>query len=227
MITMLQLPLAFELLMHLTPMELFQAGGIVMWPVLLVAFLAITVVVERVLFLIRENAARDEELVEKMLEKVDSRDIEGALSLGQKSRDYVARVLVYALSNRGTSLSNALIRASNQELARFQQGLATLDTCITAAPLLGLFGTVTGMMGTFGSLGTGGDIASKASQITGGVAEALIATCCGLLIAVCTLFPYNILNARMEEARHELEDASNALSLLITQHAEEAAHAKK
>lgn len=226
MITFLQLPLAFELLMHLTPMELFQAGGPVMWAVILVAFLAITVVVERILFLIRENAARDQELVEKMLEKVDNRDIDGALSLGQKSKDYVARVLVYALSNRGTSLSNALIRASNQELARFQQGLATLDTCITAAPLLGLFGTVTGMMGTFGSLGSGGDIASKASQITGGVAEALIATMCGLLIAVCTLFPYNILNARMEEARHELEDASNALSLLITQHSEEARSAK-
>ncbi len=223
MITLLHMPLGFELLMGKTPMELFQAGGIVMWPVLLVAFLAITVVVERILFLIRENAARDHELVEKMLEKVDDRDIDGAMALGQKSKDYVARVLVYALSNRDTSLSNALIRASNQELARFQQGLATLDTCITAAPLLGLFGTVTGMMRTFGSLGAGGDIASKAGQITGGVAEALIATACGLLIAVCTLFPYNILNARMEEARHEVEDAANALALLITGSEETAA----
>jgi len=223
----LHLPVAFEILMGKTPMELFQAGRIVMWPILLVAFLAITVVVERVLFLIRENASRDQELVEKMLEKVDNKDIDGAISLGQKSKDYIARVLVYALSNRDTSLSNALIRASNQELARFQQGLATLDTCITAAPLLGLFGTVTGMMRTFGELGQGGDIASKAAGITGGVAEALIATACGLLIAVCTLFPYNILNARMEEARHEVEDAANALGLLMTKVDVEGAEAKK
>jgi len=186
-----------------------------MWPVLLVMFLGLTVVVERLIFIVRENAYRDHAVVEKMLEKVDHSDVEGALALGKKSRDFVARVLVYALTNKDTSLSNAFIRASNQELARFQQGLATLDTVITAAPLLGLLGTVTGMMRTFGSLGQGGDIASKAGSITGGVAEALIATACGLFIAVSALFPFNYLNARLEEARHEVEDASNALELII------------
>lgn len=209
------LPLAFEILMGKTAMELFQAGGPVMWPVLLVMFLGLTVVVERLIFIVRENAYRDHAVVEKMLEKVDHSDVEGALALGKKSRDFVARVLVYALTNKDTSLSNAFIRAANQELARFQQGLATLDTVITAAPLLGLLGTVTGMMRTFGSLGQGGDIASKAGSITGGVAEALIATACGLAIAVSALFPFNYLNARLEEARHEVEDASNALELII------------
>ncbi len=211
----MHLPLAFELLMGKTPMELFQAGRIMMWPMITLSFVAMTVVVERLLFIIRENASRDHELVEKMLEKVETRDIEDAVALGKKSKDFVARVLVYALSNKDTSLSNAFIRASNQELARFQQGLATLDTVVTAAPLLGLLGTVTGMMGTFGSLGGGGDIASKASGITGGVAEALIATACGLAVAVTTLFPLNILGARVEEARHEIEDAANALELII------------
>jgi len=207
--------MAFELLMGKTPMELFKAGRFVMWPMIALSFVGLTVVVERILFLIRENASRDHELVEKVLEKVENRDIEGAVSLGKKSKDFVARVLVYALSNKDTSLSNAFIRASNQELARFQQGLAVLDTVITAAPLLGLFGTVTGMMGTFGSLGAGGDIASKAAGITGGVAEALIATACGLLVAVSSLFPFNLLNARLDEARHEVEDVSNALELII------------
>ena len=92
--------------------------------------------------------------------------------------------------------------------------MATLDTCITAAPLLGLLGTVTGMMRTFGALG-GGDIGAAANAITGGVAEALIATMCGLFIAVTCLLPYNYLNARTEEAKHEIADASNALELLI------------
>jgi len=218
-----QLPLAFVLLMNKTPMELFQAGRFAMWPMLAVSLLAVTVVVERIIFIIRESAYRDHDMVEKVLEKVEDQDVEGAIAFGQKSKDFVVRVLVYALSHRDTSLSNAFIRASNQELARFQQGLATLDTCITAAPLLGLFGTVTGMMSTFGSLGTGGDIASKAGSITGGVAEALIATACGLLVAVCTLFPFNILNARLEEARHEVEDAGSALELIIRKSASEAA----
>jgi biopolymer transport protein ExbB len=225
MITM-QLPLAFVLLMNKTPMELFQAGRFAMWPMLAVSLLAVTVVVERIIFIARESAYRDHDMVEKVLEKVEDQDVEGAIAFGQKSKDFVVRVLVYALTHRDTSLSSAFIRASNQELARFQQGLATLDTVITAAPMLGLFGTVTGMMSTFGSLGTGGDIASKAGTITGGVAEALIATACGLFVAVCTLFPFNILNARLEEARHEVEDAGSALELIIRKSTPEVA-AKK
>jgi biopolymer transport protein ExbB len=195
-------------------MELFHAGKEIMWPILLLSFVGITVVVERLLFILRENSHREPEVVEKMLESVEKRDIEGALAIGRQSKDFVARILVYTLTNKEYSLSNAFIRASSQELARFQQGMATLDTVITAAPLLGLLGTVTGMMRTFGALG-GGDIAAAASKITGGVAEALIATACGLLIAVTALMPYNYLNARTEEAKHEVADASNALEILI------------
>lgn len=206
------LPLAF--LMNQTPMELFKHGGPIMWPILLVSFLLITVAVERIIFIIREATRRQPEVVEKMLEKVEGRDVDGAVELGKKSQDYVARILVYALTHKEHSLGNAFTRAANQELQRFSQGLPTLDTCITAAPLLGLLGTVTGMMNTFGAL-SGGDIASAAGQITGGVAEALIATACGLAIAITGLLPYNYLNARLEEARHEVEDASNSLEIII------------
>lgn len=206
------LPLAF--LMNQTPMELFKHGGPIMWPILLVSFLLITVAVERIIFIFRENARRDPEVVEKMLEKVEARDVEGAVELGKKSQDFVARIMVYALTHKEHSLGNAFTRAANQELLRFTQGLPTLDTVITAAPLLGLLGTVTGMMNTFGAL-SGGDIAAAAGQITGGVAEALIATACGLAIAITGLLPYNYLNTRVEEAKHEVEDASNSLEIII------------
>ena len=197
-----------------TPMELFVKGGPIMWPILLVSFLAVTVVVERVIFLMRERAARQPEVVEKMLERVEARDTAGALALGQQSSDYVARILVYALSHREHSLSNAFMRASNKELTRFQQGLAALDTCITAAPLLGLLGTVTGMMATFGALGEG-DLGASASKITGGVGEALIATACGLVIAIIGLFPFNILSSTVEAAKHDIADAWHALEVII------------
>ena len=153
----------------MSPMELFHAGKIVMWPILVVSFIMITVAIERVLFIVRENSRRQPEVVEKILELVEQNDIDGAVELGKKSQDFVARILVYALTNKEHSLANAFTRAANQELLRYQQGLPTLDTCITAAPLLGLLGTVTGMMGTFGALG-GGDIGAAASKITGGVA---------------------------------------------------------
>ncbi len=207
------LPLAF-LLGDDSPMELFKKGGPVMWPILLLSFIALTVVVERLLFIFRENGHREPEVVAKMLELVEKGNVDAAIEMGRKSQDAVARILVYSLSNREYSMSNAFIRASSQELNRYEQGMATLDTAITAAPLLGLLGTVTGMMRTFGALGSG-DIAAAAGKITGGVGEALIATCCGLFIAVCCLLPYNYLNARAGEAKSEISDASHALEILI------------
>jgi biopolymer transport protein ExbB len=200
-----------------SPMELFIHGGWIMWPILLVSFVAVTAVVERTLFLLRENFRRQPERVEQMLEKVSQGDFEGARRLGETSTDYVARILVSAITHRD-SLTNAFTRAANQELNRYQRGIAVLDTCITISPLLGLLGTVLGMMNTFGALGDG-DIAANAGKITGGVGEALIATACGLLIAIVGLLPYNILNARVEEARHEITDAATTLELTIQKEA--------
>ncbi|MCF7688981.1 MAG: MotA/TolQ/ExbB proton channel family protein [Cephaloticoccus sp.] len=212
------MPVAAFTFMNQTPMELFIHGGPIMWPIILVSFIMVTVVCERIIFIIRENGNREPEVVEKMLEKVESGDIDGASQIGKKSKDFIARILVYALSHKEGSIANAFMRASNQELTRFGQGMATLDTVITAAPLLGLLGTVTGMMKTFAALGTS-DISSSTGAITGGVGEALIATMCGLAIAVAGLLPFNYLNARTEEAKHEVSDAANALDL-ITQKTE-------
>lgn len=207
------MPLAF--LMNMTPMELFKYGGPIMWPILLTSLLAITVIIERLIFIFRENSQRDHAVVEQMMEKVEARDIDGAIDVGRKSKDFVARILVYALTHREHSLSNAFVRAANQELTRYQQGLTILDTVITAALLLGLLGTVTGMMNTFAALGVGGDIAAAAAKVMAGVGEALIAVMVGLSVTIITLLPFNYLNSRLEEARHEVEDASNALLLIV------------
>lgn len=205
--------LAFVFLLNKTPMELFASGGPVMWPILIVLTVGITVIVERFLFIINENRRSEPEVVSKMLESVEKGDINGAMQVGKKSNDTVARIVTYSLTHID-SITPAFFRAASQELARYQQGMATLDTCITAAPLLGLLGTVTGMMRTFGSLGTG-DIGAAAGQITGGVAEALIATMTGLFIAIICLFPYNIMNARTEQMKQEISDASHALEILM------------
>jgi biopolymer transport protein ExbB len=208
-------------LLNKTPMELFASGGPVMWPILIVLTVGITVIVERFLFIINENRRSEPEVVSRMLESVEKGDINGALTVGKKSNDTVARIVTYSLTHLD-SITPAFFRAASQELARYQQGMATLDTCITAAPLLGLLGTVTGMMRTFGSLGTG-DIGAAAGQITGGVAEALIATMTGLFIAIICLFPYNIMNARTEQMKQEIADASHALEILMKK-AETSAH---
>lgn len=199
-------------LMNQSPMELFIHGGPIMWPILLLSLLGVTVIIERLIFIVRENRLREPDRVEQILERVEARDIQGALAVGTRTKDFVARILVYALRHREQSLSNAFLRAANTELNRFSVGLPTIDTVVTAAPLLGLLGTVTGMMRTFSSIT--GELGG-ASEITGGVGEALIATACGLAIAILGLLPYNYLNSKLEQARHEVEDASNALELLL------------
>jgi biopolymer transport protein ExbB len=200
--------------MGLSPIDLFVHGGPIMWPLLLVSFVAVTVVLERTVFLLRENTTREPKLTAQMLEYIENGEKEKALGLGTPSQDYVARILVYTLSHPEEARASSFARAANNEMQRLQQGLPILDTCITAAPLLGLLGTVTGMMATFGALG-GGDIGASAGKITGGVGEALIATAGGLVIAIIGLLPFNILNARIDKARHDISDASNALDVAI------------
>lgn len=212
--TLSSLPIAF--LMGLSPMEFFKHGDFIMWPIILLSFIIMTVVIERLIFTAREAMSRDNESVEKMLELVEAGDFDGAIAVGRKSSDFIARILVYSLTHRETSMANAFARATNQEMQRFNQGMPTMDTIITAAPYVGLLGTVTGMMKTFGALGGDGDVAANAGAITGGVGEALIATACGLAIAIFGLFPFNYMNARIAQAKHDVSDASNALELIMS-----------
>lgn len=203
------------LIMGKSPLELFAAGRGIMWPLLLLSFIMITVTIERVIFVIRETQRRDPDLVEKMITQVEAGNIDAAIQLGRPSNDFLARIMVSSLAEHQGGFSEAFLRAAGRELTRYSQGLPILDTAITAAPLLGLLGTVTGMMGTFFTLGATDDIASASAGITGGVAEALIATMCGLAIAITGLLPFNYLNARLEEARHEVEDVANALETVF------------
>lgn len=198
-------------LMNKSPMELFVVGGPVMWPMIFLSFVAFTVVMERVIFALREKSRRRPKDVSRLMDLVSHGKIDEAAAYGQKSSDFIARIMGEALAHRGGSMEDAFMRASSQELARYNQGLPVLDTAITAAPLLGLLGTVTGMMNSFGKI-TG---SLDPTAITGGIAEALVATACGLFVAVTALIPYNYLNTRMEEARREVDEAGNSLELIL------------
>lgn len=193
--------------------ELFIKGGPIMWPLLLTSVVGLTVVLERIFFLVREKFRRQPEAVERIFAAMESGQPEAALREGQNTTDYVAAVLSFALEHRQKSYSNALLRAAAQQLQRFNRGLSVLDTIITLAPLLGLLGTVTGMIRSFSLLG--GEELGAPSAITGGIAEALIATAFGLGIAILVLIPYNLLNTKMESARHEIEDAAARLDALL------------
>jgi biopolymer transport protein ExbB len=194
--------------------ELFVKGGPIMWPLLVTSIVAVTVVIERFFFIARERLRRDPQVVQEILERVERGDHAGAIRIGEASNDFVARTLTYALTHRDKSVSDALLRAAGQQLKRYNRGLSILDTVITLAPLLGLLGTVTGMIHSFGLLG--GQEIEAPQAIAGGIAEALIATASGLAVAIVALLPFNYLNAQLEGARNDIQDAAAHLELHLS-----------
>lgn len=192
--------------------HIFKKGGPIMWPLLVLAVLSLLTVLERIFFLLNERRKRNPKALELFLNAVSRGETEGAVQISNRSKYYLVRALGYALTHREKSLSSALMYAQERELKRFRRGIPILDTVITLAPLLGLLGTVTGMMGSFSLIG--GEL-SAPGAITGGIAEALIATAFGLGIAITSLIPFNFLNTKMEEARIEIETAATQLELLV------------
>ena len=193
--------------------EIFFQGGPVMWPLLIVSILALATVIERIVFIVREVALRDPRAVAQIFAEAEQGRFDKAQAAGARSRDFVARVLTHALEHRDISYTNALLNAANLELQRFNRGISVLDTIVTLAPLLGLFGTVTGMIRAFNLIG-GSELGAPAA-ITGGISQALIATAFGLVIAIVALLPFNFLNARLEQARQEIENAAARLEMLL------------
>jgi biopolymer transport protein ExbB len=193
-------------------LSIFLKGGPIMVPILIVSLLVMATVIERVIFLIRYHRDRSPHTVREIFASVEHGRPDEAIRVGEKSSDSVASVVTAALRERDTSYTSALLSASSRELKKFNRGLPLLDTAITIAPLLGLLGTVMGMIRSFGLIA--GELDAPAA-ITGGIAEALIATAFGLLVAIMALLPFNYLNARMEEARAELEEAGNRLEILL------------
>ena len=171
-----------------------------MWPLLILSVVSITVVLERIAFMISVTLKRQTASVEAILTAVESGKITRALEIGRDSTDYVSRTLIYALDHRDKAFSSALLYAAGVELKRFNRGISILDTSITLAPLLGLLGT---------------QELNAPVAITGVIAEALIATAFGLGIAILSLIPFNFLNSQAEQARHEIEDAGTRLELLL------------
>jgi biopolymer transport protein ExbB len=193
-------------------LDTYKHGGPIMHPLLIVSILVFGTAIERIFFILREKKRRSHREVHEFLEAVEAGLFDKAIGIGRNTTDYVVRALAYALEHVETNISDALGLAASLEIKRFKRGFFVLDTGMTIAPLLGLLGTVTGMMSSFASIG--GDL-SAPGAITGGISEALIATAFGLVIAMTGLLPFNYLNTMVEDSEHELEVAASKLELII------------
>jgi biopolymer transport protein ExbB len=185
-----------------------------MWFILVLSIVTVSVILERGVFLWTQAARRDPAMVRRIFSLVEKGDPAAAISAGENSGDLVAQVLVEGLKHRDTSLTEAMLEAASAELDRNNRGLVVLDTAVTMGPLLGLLGTVIGMIRAFGVVGAG-DLAGNQLAITGGVSECLIAVCFGLSVAIIAIVPLNWLSSRLEKIRRQLESAMTRLELLL------------
>ena len=183
-----------------------------MWPILIVSIVALTVVIERCFWWGARWFRRDPKRVEKVFTAIETGDVNEASKLARGSRDPVLRMLWNGLNHQHASLQGALQVAAGIEIKRAGRFLVVMDTLVTLAPLLGLFGTITGLIRSFSFLGNE-ELAVQA--VTGGIAEALIATACGLGIAIFALIPFNFFTSRVSNLEFELQTAATNLEVML------------
>ena len=192
--------------------EIFIKGGPVMYPLLACSIISLTVIIERILFWIREDMLRDQSLVDDILELCRKGEWDEVRDRVAGSKDYIIRILVSGILHKEFSMTKAMETAATDEIKRMRRYLSVLDTMITVAPLLGIFGTVIGIIMSFELLGSSG--IENPQAVTAGIAQALITTASGLGIAILSVFPYNYFNSRAENAALAIEKYATSLEIV-------------
>jgi biopolymer transport protein ExbB len=192
----------------------FEAGGPIMWPILITGIVAVAVVGERTFWWMRESGRRDPETLEKVFATIENGDFREAARLAKDSQDPVVRTIWHGMNHFHSSLQGALQVAAGVELQKAGRFLTVMDTLVTLAPLLGLLGTVSGIFRTFLSIGSS-SVEGATGQITGGIGEALIATMCGLGIAILALIPFNYFTRKVAQLQFELESAATNVEVMV------------
>ena len=191
---------------------LLAKGGCVMIPLLICSIVSVTVIIERSVKIRNARVDVSQEIA-RAEDALYAHKFDEAIVVLESHGSAVGRVLAAGVRNthigeRG--VERAMQEQGTREVSALNHGLGALDTIITIAPLLGLFGTVTGMISAFHVIADKEGIGTP-TAITGGVAEALVATAAGLVIAIVTLVCYNHLQERIKGVVSEIEHRGNAL----------------
>ncbi len=192
--------------------ETFIEGGWVMWPILGTFFLALCVVLDRAVWWLRYQATLQSSVQEQARVAIGTGDFTTAWKLGESTTEPFLQNLKEGMTHAHTSMLAAMQLHATRLIEKSEARMWVLNTLITLAPLLGLFGTVVGIMGSFSFIG---DEQLAASKVSGGIGEALIATACGIAIAILCLLPYNFFRKRVSVLRGSMERWINHTELLV------------
>ena len=193
-------------------LDIFISGGPVMYPLLACSIIVLTVIIERIFFWIGMDMRRDKPLVDEVLELCRAADWESVRVKTKNSKDYIIKILITGILHRDFSMAKAMESAAAEEIKLMHKYMGVIDTMITVAPLLGIFGTVIGIIASFEALGSAG--IGDPQAVTSGIAQALITTATGLGIAILSVFPYNYFNSRVESAALTIEKYATSLEIV-------------
>ncbi|MDD5205455.1 MAG: MotA/TolQ/ExbB proton channel family protein [Desulfobacterales bacterium] len=194
--------------------ELIVRGGIFMYPIVFCSVIALAVFLERIWILRRRNIIPDE-FVRSVEDLVRKQKMSEALFLAQGNSSSIGRIFFAGLKNAGRGLwlvKEAVEERGDREAVGLEKRIGILATVANLAPLLGLLGTVSGMIRSFNVISLEGT--GNPAHLAGGIAEALITTAAGLCVAIPTLVCHRILKDKAESLIFDMEE--NSLKLIET-----------
>lgn len=195
--------------------EILLDGGPVMWPLLACSLIVCTVIIERVLFWLNIKIRHDRGLIDEVLVLAETGNWQAIVEKTKNCEDHIVRMLAKGVQYRDYDMTRAMEVEAGRTVKKMTRFMPVLDTMITVAPLLGILGTVLGIIASFKVLGTGGITNPK--LVTGGVAQALVTTAAGLAISIATVFPYNYFKSRIDFSIHGMEKYASTLEMLYKQ----------
>lgn len=193
-------------------LNIFLSGGPVMYPLLACSMISLTVIIERSIFWFTLNRRSDRQVLNAVMDLCESGDWEAVRRKTAGSKDPIVKILISGILHRRYSMVKAMEASASDEIKRMRRFMNVLDTMITVAPLLGIFGTVIGIIQSFEVLGTSG--IEHPEIVTAGIAQALITTAAGLGIAILSVFPYNYFNSQVENAAIQIEKYATSLEIV-------------
>lgn len=194
-------------------LQFIESGGFVMYPLLLLSFVAGVVIIER-LIAFRELGSVSPGLVGEVVKACNDGDYESAERACAARRGPVAASLSVILKHRNAEpavIERQVEEAGQAHFTNLEKYLSVLDTTTTISPLLGLLGTIVGMIGTFNSISAVQASGGNNDGVLHGVAEALYATASGITVAIVCFIAYNYFSSRIRFIISETEMAATKL----------------
>jgi biopolymer transport protein ExbB len=199
--------------------EILWSGGILMWPIAATSIVALAIVIDR-FFVLRRASIDAREFMDTMRNVLRQNRIQEAIEICDETDAPVARILKAGILKHNRSKSDireAIEDAGHLEIPRLERYLSALATCANIAPLLGLLGTVAGMIKAFYQIKHKEGVVSP-SDLAEGISNALVTTAAGLTVAIPTLVAYNYFVTRVDNTVIQMEVSSSELVELLTRH---------